>query len=252
MDQGRLWFWTVGFFAKGITELEAKGVYVVAMIKKRRYWPKGVPGDLIDTHFEDKEVGGVGMVEARTQDNKLFIIFCMKDPDYLMNIMVSWMTLDELEGAKTRRYFIDSIGTKETKQFTYRNPFGLRFRCGHQLYDHNNRRHAPFSLERRWATKFWPDRNFSWYLVVLEVNTTLASGHFQNYGVVQPSLDFWRALAIECLEKKIGVELGDNGRPNRSCKIPLYVPFEKIKVKHYGGMWYPSKKKEKVKQKYQK
>ena len=59
MDQGRLWFWTVDFFAKGITELKAKVVYALYLIKKRRYWPKGVPGDLIDTNFEDNEVGDV-------------------------------------------------------------------------------------------------------------------------------------------------------------------------------------------------
>ena len=36
---------------EGIKELEVKGVYVVALIKKQRYWPNVVPGDLIDTHF---------------------------------------------------------------------------------------------------------------------------------------------------------------------------------------------------------
>ena len=40
--------------AKGITEIEAKDVYVEALMKKRRHWPKGVPGDLTDTHFKDK------------------------------------------------------------------------------------------------------------------------------------------------------------------------------------------------------
>ena len=44
-----------------------------------------------------------------------------------------------------------------------------------------------------------------------EVNTALASGDTQNDGVVQPSLDFWRDLAIECVENTIGVEPGDNG-----------------------------------------
>ena len=39
---------------KGITELESKGVYAEGLIKGRRYWPKGVTGDLIDAHFEDK------------------------------------------------------------------------------------------------------------------------------------------------------------------------------------------------------
>ena len=40
--------------AKFITELEAKVVYAADLIKKRRYWPKVVPGDIIDTHFEYK------------------------------------------------------------------------------------------------------------------------------------------------------------------------------------------------------
>ena len=53
-----------GFFvAKGISYLEAKGVYAIDLTKKRRYWPKGVPDDLIDNQFENKEVGNVGMIE---------------------------------------------------------------------------------------------------------------------------------------------------------------------------------------------
>ena len=44
----------------------------------------------------------------------------MKEPDYVMKILASWITLDELYGARTRRDFIESSGTKETKQFTYR------------------------------------------------------------------------------------------------------------------------------------
>ena len=44
-----------GFFAtKGISELKDKCVYAINMIKKCYYWPKRVPGDLIDTQFEDK------------------------------------------------------------------------------------------------------------------------------------------------------------------------------------------------------
>ena len=62
-----------GFFvAKGITELKAKGVHAASLIKKRHYWTKGVPGDLIDTHFEDKEVGDLGMIMAITEDNTMF------------------------------------------------------------------------------------------------------------------------------------------------------------------------------------
>ena len=81
-------------FSKGITELEAKGVHESDLINKWCYWPKLFPGDLVDTHFEDKEVGDVGMIEARIEDNNLFKTFYMKDPDYVMKIMAIWMTID--------------------------------------------------------------------------------------------------------------------------------------------------------------
>ena len=34
--------------SKGITALLEVGVYAAALIKKRKYWPTGVPGDAID------------------------------------------------------------------------------------------------------------------------------------------------------------------------------------------------------------
>ena len=37
--------------SKVITEFGAKGVYLLDLIKKWCYLPKGVPGGLIDTHF---------------------------------------------------------------------------------------------------------------------------------------------------------------------------------------------------------
>ena len=85
---------------------------------------------------------------------------------------------------------------KEVNQFKYRQPFGIHFRYRHQVDEHNNWIHAPIYLDRTWATKLWPDRNFSWFLAMSEVNTDLASGQFQNDGVVQPMMYFWRDLEI--------------------------------------------------------
>ena len=42
---------------KGIVELKKRGVYVSALIKKRRYWPKYIKGDDIKSHFDGKDVG---------------------------------------------------------------------------------------------------------------------------------------------------------------------------------------------------
>ena len=44
----------VFYVSKGITYIESKGVYTKSLLKRRRYWPKVVNGDLIDTHFKDK------------------------------------------------------------------------------------------------------------------------------------------------------------------------------------------------------
>ena len=87
------------------------------------------------------------MIEARTEYNKLFQIFCMKEPDYVMKIMAIWVALDELQGERKVIYFIYRSVTKDTNQFTYRNPFGVHFRYIRQVENHNNRINAPISLE---------------------------------------------------------------------------------------------------------
>ena len=73
-----------GFFvSKRITALLEVGVYAAALIKKRKYWPKGVPGDAIEVYFADKDLTHVDMLEAITEEvpeGKAFKIFCFKEP----------------------------------------------------------------------------------------------------------------------------------------------------------------------------
>ena len=108
-----------------------------------------------------------------------------------------WTTLDELEGANTKRNYKDGDGESIVNIFKYLQQFILHFRYHHQVENHNNRRHSPILLERTWDNKFWTDHTFGWYLAVTEVNTALASGHFQNGGNIMPTLAFWRQLAIQ-------------------------------------------------------
>ena len=101
---------SIFFVSKGITKLESKFVYVGSLINKWRYWPKLVHEDLIDTHFQDSMVGDVDMLEAKTQENKTFRIFFMKELDCVMMMMASWIILDDIEG--------ETI-TKKKNIFTY-------------------------------------------------------------------------------------------------------------------------------------
>ena len=59
-----------------IVALAVKVVYGLAILKKRRYWTKSVPGDLIDRNFADKKVGGVDMMEDATEDGNKLRILC--------------------------------------------------------------------------------------------------------------------------------------------------------------------------------
>ena len=54
--------------SKGITYLLEFGFYAAALIKKRKYWPKGVPGDAIDEYFVYKDVTHVDMLEEITEE----------------------------------------------------------------------------------------------------------------------------------------------------------------------------------------
>ena len=64
--------------SKGITVFLDFGVYAAALIKKRKYRPKGVLVDAIDEYFSEKDVTHVDMLEAITEEGpegKAFKIF---------------------------------------------------------------------------------------------------------------------------------------------------------------------------------
>ena len=98
-----------GFFvSKGVTSLLGFGVYADLLVKKCKYWHKGVPGVAIDQYFADKYVTYLDMLEVITEESpegKALNIFCFKEPEYVMNIMANWMTLEELNGAGTRQEY---------------------------------------------------------------------------------------------------------------------------------------------------
>ena len=78
--------------SKGITALLEFGVYAAALIKKRKYWPKVIPGDAIDQYFADKDVTYVDMLEAINEEGpegKAFEIFYFKEPEYVMKVMAT-------------------------------------------------------------------------------------------------------------------------------------------------------------------
>jgi len=59
---------------KVIVALLSFGVYLSALIKKRHYWPKDVPGDDIAEHFNDKVAGDMDVLPGMMQGHHFFYL----------------------------------------------------------------------------------------------------------------------------------------------------------------------------------
>ena len=84
---------------KGIVELQKKGVFASALIKKRRYWPTFIKGDDVKAHFSDCEVGAVGAWTGNLDGIK-FHVSCMKEPEYVMSLMTTYGTTELMGNAR--------------------------------------------------------------------------------------------------------------------------------------------------------
>ena len=76
---------------------------------------------------------------------------------------------------------------------------------------------------------------FAWYLSVLEVNTYIVSGYFKNnWASVTKSVFLERFDKIVPWEYNWGWT-GENGRPKKTLKTPIYVPCEKLQWNTMAG-----------------
>ena len=152
---------------KGFVELWKKGIFGAAVIKKHRNQPTNFKGDATNDHFAPKEVGNVDAVK-QVEYGLAYHVFCTKDPDYVIKLITAYRTLEPTD-KRTRRK-LKHGDVMEKRQFMYTEVVANYFLYQHQIDDNNNRGHAPISIEKTWATKYWPDRCFAWYLAVSEVN----------------------------------------------------------------------------------
>ena len=185
---------------KGLIALKKMGVFAHAVIKKRRYWPKYIPGDAIDERMANKPIGEVDCLSG-VLENEPYNVYCMKEPDYVMKLMATYGSLtyhdDEKENVR--------IVNNETHKFKYKKPFSDHFKYRHSVDDHNNLRHSSPSLEETWVTFRWVNRVFAFLLAVTEVNLYLYLRYtvWKNSTEEMPTLhQFRKRLAFALIENK--------------------------------------------------
>ena len=67
-------------------------------------------------HFNNKDIRDADAIHGEL-DGKFFYLFRMKEPDYVMQIMSTYGTLQKKGPEKKRQYDVD--GQKEVKMFFY-------------------------------------------------------------------------------------------------------------------------------------
>ena len=182
--------------ALGVTALHQHRVHGQFLIKKRRYWPKHVPGDYIDAYMMAKPLGATETFMQELGGIRFFV-HCTRDADYITKIMSTHGVLKEIQDHPTW-HFVDG----EWKTFKYAEPFSRHNRAKHWVDDVNNRRHDPIGLEQVWQTKWWPNRQFTFLLSVAEVNCVQARARARKE-IPEPTLTFRKNLAMRMLRNKI-------------------------------------------------
>ena len=117
--------------AQGVTALHQHGVHGQFLIKKRRYWPKHIPGDYIDAYMMAKPVGTTKTFMQELGGLKFFV-YCTQYADYITKIMSMHGVLEEIQDHPTWR-FVD----REWKTFKYAKPFS-RHNCAKHWVDNVN------------------------------------------------------------------------------------------------------------------
>ena len=152
-----------------IIALRKQGVFSSALIKKRRYWPRYIPGDAMAEHTATQQVGDCDSFRG-TLDGVPYDIFTLKEPDYIMKVMSTYGGLTVPQNQRESKRVWKENGETKTATFQYTEPFANHFNFRHAVDDHNNLRHGLPSIESTIVTHCWPIRVFSFLLAITEVN----------------------------------------------------------------------------------
>ncbi len=210
---------------KALINLKKHGVFASAVIKKRRYWPAYVKGDVIDEKMKDKDLGECDAIKGK-MDGVTYHLFCMKDVNYVSKMMTTYGSLlPNHDSVQTSRVIPTVGGETRRKSFHYTEVFDNHFKYRHSVDDNNNLRHQEPSIESTWRTQRWSVHIFGFILAICEVNAFLAFRFFvwpfnKSTTQVMTLLQFRTKLAQQLIfnEYLMKEEQEANGEKNNGCK----------------------------------
>ena len=140
-----------------LVQLKQCGVFAHALIKKRCYWLKYIPGDCIIQDFTDKEVG-FSNAKKGVLNGVPFHLYAMKEPDYTM-LIISTYGMNATVGEEKKRHY-NKDDQKKVTTFVYPEVVHNHYHYWDVIDNHNSVRMHPISMEETWMTTHWPNHVF--------------------------------------------------------------------------------------------
>ena len=156
-----------------LTELKKRGLFGTMFIKKRRGWPKGVPGDAIHASLQGADIGKqFAFVANEGSPHNGVWLAAMPDSKHISMMGNTHSTTIQMGEKKKRRVgdLLVEINYAEYQQNYYKARNAVDF--------NNQLRQGYLSLEAGAATKDWAKRQFFFVLGVIEINAHLCHQHF--------------------------------------------------------------------------
>lgn len=166
----------------GMEQLHQRKIHCIFTVKKKRYWPKDVPGAELQAKTAALTTSGdcisrPGAIKyADGRPPLRFFVSGLKD--YHNFLLVSnASSIKRLEATTTRKFVGDN---GEPQSSTYHRPdvYNEFFTARHAVDDSNHLRQGTNGIEDTWLTKHWTRRDFGFLLGVAEANAFCAYVHF--------------------------------------------------------------------------
>jgi len=158
---------------EGLVDLALNGVYAAAVVKKRKYWPRHVPGDAIIAYMKDKPVGELHVAQG-TVGGVQINFNCVRHNRYTF-ILASTYGSHVVQDPPVKLW--SPSGGSFTVQ---RNEVVTDYyEARHAVDDNNrNRQGTAGGLERAWGGKKWELRHLAFLVALSESNGLRIYNHF--------------------------------------------------------------------------
>jgi hypothetical protein len=221
-----------------LPELRKRGLHCTIVMKKKKYWPKGLPGDKILDALRMEEVGTTQVLAGKFKGEKIWI-GCQVDSKHTTLIANTWSTTERTGNKKKRK-----VGGRLV-EFNYCEYQGTWYWIRHAVDDANHNRSHPLPLEDTMKTKEWVLRQFTFVDAVCECNAREA----YNFWVKKPrnesimtNVEFRNVTMQHLVFNK---EWQRSQAKDAAYVDPSIPPQPECQLKHYApgvGEWDNSKK----------